>query len=412
MKNPEDVGLSSERLARVRPALAKYVVDDKVAGIVAVIARRGQIVYEECLGLMDRENQTAMRPDAIFRIYSMTKPIVCVALMTLYEQGLFQLNLPVATFIPAFNSLKVYAGEDEAGEMVLEDLQRPVTIRDLLTHTSGLTYHWLEYGRVEFLYREAHLLTNKPLAEFVDDLLQLPLAFQPGTAWRYSNAHDVVARLVEVISGRPLDDYLQETIFDPLGMVDSGYYVPEAKPDRFATMYGSYEVLQSDMTFTRWFGEAMMGVSRYLAGPTDSLESAPHQTLRGGHGLVSTAADYLRFAQMLLNGGELDGRRILGRKTLELMTTNHLRPELLPYELGGVPSPGLGYGLGFRVLMDLGQSQTVGSVGEFGWGGAASTNFWVDPEEELIGVLMSQYQPPVHLLIPDFKVMAYQAIVD
>jgi CubicO group peptidase (beta-lactamase class C family) len=411
MVHPEEVGMSVERLARIRPALEKYIGDDKVAGIVVVIARRGQVVYEECLGLMDREKQRAMRSDAIFRIYSMTKPIVCVALMTLYEQGMFQLYQPAATFIPAFHSLKVYAGEDASGP-ILTELVRPVTIRDLLTHTSGLTYHWLEYGRVESLYRETTLYSNKPLAEFVDDLLKFPLAFQPGTAWRYSFAHDVVARLVEVLSGRPLDDYLQEMIFDPLGMVDTSYYVPEAKLDRFATMYGSYDVLQSDMTLTRWFGEALMGTSRYLAGPTDSLESAPHQVFRGGHGLVSTATDYLRFAQMLLNGGELNGRRILGRKTLELMTSNQLRPELLPFELGGVPWLGQGYGLGLRVLLELGQSEMVGSVGEFSWSGAASTTFWVDPQEELIGVFMSQYQPPVHLMIPDFKVMAYQAIVD
>jgi CubicO group peptidase (beta-lactamase class C family) len=353
-----------------------------------------------------------MRLDAIFRIYSMTKPIVCVALMTLYEQGLFQLNLPVAAFIPAFNSLKVYAGEDEAGEMILEDLQRPVTIRDLLTHTSGLTYHWFEYGRVEQLYREAQLPFDNPIDEFVADLVKLPLAFQPGTSWRYGLSHDVVAYLVQLMSGKPVDVYLRETIFEPLGMADTGYYVPEKKLNRFVTMYGSHNVLASDMTITRWFGDALEGASRYLAGQADSLESAPHQAFRGGHGLVSTAADYLRFAQMLLNGGELDGRSILGRKTLELMTTNNLPPQLLPYELGGVPSPGQGYGLGFRVLLDLGQSQTVGSVGEFGWGGAASTTFWVDPREELIGVLMSQYQPPIHLLIPDFKVMAYQAIVD
>ncbi|MCB8942303.1 MAG: beta-lactamase family protein [Ardenticatenaceae bacterium] len=412
MMHPEDVGMSSERLARVRPTLEKYIADDKVAGIVATIVRRGQVVYEDCLGLMDRETQTPMRPDAIFRIYSMTKPIICLALMTLYEQGLFHLNLPVAAFIPAFNSLKVYAGEDEAGEMILEELRRPVTIRDLLTHTSGLTYHWLENGRVEQLYRDAQLSFESPLDEFVAELVKLPLAFQPGTSWRYSLAHDVVAYLVQLISGKPVDVYLRETIFEPLGMVDTGYYVPEAKLDRLVTMYGSVNVLYSDVSITRWFGDAMKGASNYLAGARDSLESAPHQAFRGGHGLVSTAADYLRFAQMLLNGGELNGRRIISRKTLELMTANHLAPNLLPVELGGVPRPGEGYGLGFGVIMDIGQYQAVGSVGSFSWGGAASTTFWVDPQEELIGVMMSQYQPPVHLLTPDFKVMAYQAIAD
>jgi CubicO group peptidase (beta-lactamase class C family) len=332
--------------------------------------------------------------------------------MTLYEQGLFQLNLPVAAFIPAFHSLKVYAGEDEAGEIILEDLKRPVTIRDLLTHTSGLTYHWLEYGRVEALYRQAAISPEIPIADFVAELLKLPLAFQPGTQWRYGYSHDVVAYLVQIISGQPVDVYLQETLFKPLGMVDTGYYVPAEKLDRFTTMYGSHNVMKPDITISHWFGDALKGASNYLAGPQDSLESAPHQAFRGGHGLVSTAADYLRFSQMLLNKGEWEGQRILGRKTLELMTTNHLAPELLPYELGGVPSPGQGYGLGFRVLMDLGQSQSVGSIGEAGWGGAASTTFWVDYEEDLIGVLMAQYQPPVHLMIPDFKVMAYQAIID
>ena len=410
--HPEDVGMSAERLARMRPALAKYVADDKVVGVVAMVARRGQVVYEDCLGLMDREKQIAMRPDAIFRIYSMTKPIMCTALMTLYEHGLFQLNQPVAAFIPAFNSLKVYAGEDDAGEMVLEDLQRPVTIRDLLTHTSGITYHWLENGRVEQLYRDAQLPFDNPIDEFVADLVKLPLAFQPGTSWRYGLSHDVVAYLVQLISGKRVDEYLRETIFEPLGMVDTGYYVPEAKLDRFVTMYGSHRVLEADMTVTRWFGDALKGASRYLAGTNDSLESAPHQAFRGGHGLVSTAADYLQFAQMLLNGGELNGRRILSRKTLELMTTNHLQPELLPFEIGGTPSLGVGYGLGFSVVMDIGQAQIVGSLGSFSWGGAATTTFWVDPQEELIGVMMSQYQPPVHLLTPDFKVMAYQAIVD
>jgi CubicO group peptidase (beta-lactamase class C family) len=376
-----------------------------------MIARRGEIVYEECLGQIDRESERPMRPDTIFRIFSMTKPIVCTALMTLYERGLFQLNQSVASFIPAFNNLKVYAGEGESGP-ILDNLMQPVTMRHLLTHTSGITYHWLEYGRVEAMYREANLSENVPLDEFVDRLLQMPLAFQPGTAWRYGYSHDVVARLVEVISGRPLDEYLQETIFEPLGMVDTGYWVAAENHDRFATMYGSVNVLEPNTTLTRWFGEAMMGASRYLAGATDCLESSRHNVFRGGHGLVSTAADYMRFAQMLLNGGELNGRRILSRKTLQYMTTNHLAAKLLPYELGGVPSLGQGYGLGFRVMMDLGQSETIGSVGEFGWGGAASTTFWVDPTEELVGVMMSQYQPPVHLLTPDFKVMAYQAIVD
>ena len=198
MIHPESVGMSSERLARIRPAIEKHIGVEKIAGAVTLVARRGQVVHQECAGLMDREHNRPMQPDAIFRIYSMTKPIVCVALMTLYEKGHFQLMEPVANFIPAFQDLKVYAG-GEGSAIELVDLQRPVTVRDLLTHTSGLTYHFGEYGPVEEMYRETRVSSEKPLQEFVADLLKLPLAFQPGTAWRYSVAHDVVAHLIEVM---------------------------------------------------------------------------------------------------------------------------------------------------------------------------------------------------------------------
>jgi CubicO group peptidase (beta-lactamase class C family) len=361
---------------------------------------------------MDRERRKPMQPDTIFRIYSMTKPITCVALMTLYERGCFQLFDPVLKFIPAFTDLKVYVG-GSGKEVELVPLRRPVTIHDLLTHTSGLTYHFLEYGGVEEMYREARVSSRTRLAEHVSALLKLPLAYQPGTAWRYSVSHDVVAYLVEILAGKPFDLYVRESILAPLGMADTGFQVPAEKLGRFAAMYGSGDLLDHDMTATKWYGRAMEGINKLLADPAESLESAPHDVLRGGVGLVSTAADYLRFCQMLLNGGHLDGKRILGRKTVELMTSNHLAPELLPYELGGIYSPGFGYGLGFEVLMDVGQAETLGSVGAYGWGGAAATSFWIDPREELIGILMAQFQPSgYHLIAPDFRVAAYQAIVD
>jgi CubicO group peptidase (beta-lactamase class C family) len=411
MTRPEAVGLSSERLARIRPAIEKHVADDKIAGVVTLVARRGEVVHLEGVGLMDRENSKPMVPDAIFRIYSMTKPIICTALMTLYEKGGFQLIDPVAKFIPAFQDLQVYAG-GEGADIELVDLARPVTVRDLLTHTSGLTYHFLEYGPVEEMYRKAGVSSRKPLSGFVADLLEMPLAFQPGTAWRYSYAHDVVARLIEVISGQSLDVYLRENLFEPLGMVDTGYYVPQNKLDRFTAMYGN-DLGSPDMTFTRWFGDAAQAVGTLIASPTDSLESRPHNVFRGGHGLVSTAQDYYRFCQMLLSGGVLGEERILGRKTVELMTANGLLPELMPYEVGGMYLPGYGFGLGMRVLMDVGQAQIPGSVGEFGWAGAANTYFWIDSQEELIGVLMAQFQPGDFFPVtPDFRVAAYQAIVD
>jgi CubicO group peptidase (beta-lactamase class C family) len=412
MTRPEAVGLSSDRLARIRPAIEKHVADDKIAGVVTLVARRGEVVHLECVGLMDRESNKPMVPDAIFRIYSMTKPIICVALMTLYEKGGFQLIDPVAKYIPAFQDLQVYAG-GEGTDIELVDLARPVTVRDLLTHTSGLTYHWLEYGPVEETYRKARVSSQKPLSEFVADLLEVPLAFQPGTAWRYSYAHDVVAHLIEVMSGQPLDVYLRENLFEPLGMVDTGYYVSQNKLDRLVAMYGTGDIVEPDMTITRWYEDTALAGSKLIASATNSLESGPHNVFRGGHGLVSTAQDYYRFSQMLLNGGALGEERVLGRKTVELMTANGLLPELMPYEIGGMYSPGYGYGLGMRVLMDVGQAQIPGSVGEFGWAGAANTYFWIDPQEELIGVLMAQFQPDGFFPVtPDFRVAAYQAIVD
>jgi CubicO group peptidase (beta-lactamase class C family) len=392
--------------------LEKHIGADKMSGAVTLLMRRGELVNQEYLGLMDRENNKPMRPDSIFRIYSMTKPIICVALMTLYEQGYFQLYDPVSKFIPAFSRLKVYAGGDDSGDE-LTTLEREVMVRDLLTHTSGLSYHFLEYGRVEEMYREQGVSSEKPLAEFVADLMKLPLAFQPGTAFRYGYSHDVVAHLIEIMSDQPLDTYLHENLFAPLEMVDTGFYVPQESLDRFTAMYGSGKVGDPDMTATQWFGEAIAGVNKLLADPADCLESAPHNVFRGGHGLVSTAHDYLRFCKMMINMGKLDGSRVLGRKTVELMTTNHLAPELLPYEIGDIYSPGQGYGLGFSVVVDVGQSQTIGSIGDFAWGGAASTSFWIDPVEDFIGIQMAQFQPSGHHLIgADFRVMAYQAIDD
>ncbi len=412
MISPENVGLSSERLARIRPAVEKHIGVDKIAGAVTLVARRGELVHLECVGLMDRESGKPMQPDTIFRLYSMTKPITCAALMMLYEQGHFQLFDPVLKFIPAFNDLKVYAGGTRS-DIKLVDLERPVTVRDLLTHTSGLTYHFFEYGVVEEMYRETRVCSEVPLAEFVANLLKQPLAFQPGAAWRYSFAHDVVAHLVEIMSGQPLDRFLHGNLFEPLGMVDTGFYVPSDKLERLASMYGSGDIMEPGMTATKWFGDAEGGINRLISGPTGGLESAPHSVFRGGTGLVSTAPDYFRFCQMLLNKGELSGKRILGRKTVEIMTTNHLAPELLPFENGGIYSPGYGYGLGLRVLMDVGQCLSVGSEGEYSWGGAANTVFLIDPSEEFIGILMAQFQPSgYHLISADFGTAAYQSIVD
>lgn len=412
MTQAESVGVSSERLARLPAVIEKHIGPDKLAGVSTLIARKGEIVQLGAQGFRDRETSTLMTPDTLFRIYSMTKPITCIALMTLYEQGKVQLMESVANFIPKFADLKVYKGQSILGDLY-EDLARPVTVRDLLTHTSGLSYHIFEYGAVEAMYREAQVCSPKPLAEFVEGLLEMPLAFQPGSAYRYSFAHDVVARLVEVISAKPFDVYLKEALFEPLGMQDTGFFVHENKQGRFAAMYGHNEFLDADMTFSRWAGRDMPVVQRRLYGANDCLESKPHNVLRGGHGLVSTVEDYYKFAQMLLNGGHFKGQRILSRKTIELITANHLPASFLPYEIGGNPWLGYGYGLGLRTLMDLGQVQLPGSLGEFGWAGAAGTYFWIDPKEDLIGIMMTQMQPAgISLVNQDFRTMAYQAIVD
>jgi CubicO group peptidase (beta-lactamase class C family) len=412
MMRAEKVGMSSERLARIRPAVAQHIGDDKIAGAVLLVARRGEVVYETCIGPADRERGIPMQPDTLFRIYSMTKPITAVAVLMLFEQGLIRLTDPVAAFIPAFSDLKVSAG-GSASDPELVDLQRPVTVHDLLTHTSGMTYHIFEYGAVEQMYRDARLFSHAPLPELVAQLAQLPLAFQLGARWRYSMSYEVVARWVEIVSGQAYDVFLRDSLFAPLGMVDTGFYVPEEKLERFAALYGAADFGEPDVTLPKLYEAAMAGVNKRLADPRNCLESAPHDALRGGHGLVSTAPDYLRFCRMLLNGGELDGVRILGRKTVELMTTNHLAPELLPYELGGQYSPGMGYGLGVGVLMDPAQARVLGSAGACGWSGIAATNFRVDPKEELVAIQMSQSMSPgFYPIAADFWTTVYQAIVD
>ncbi len=406
MTDSERLGLCPQRLARIRPALEKHVHEQGMAGAVTLLARHGDVVDTQCIGYLDREAGLPMREDALFRIYSMTKPVTCVALMMLYERGHFQLAEPVAKFLPAFADVLVHSDEGPVPPA------RPMTIRDLLTHTSGITYHFLENGPVEARYREQRVASDKPLAEFVDDIARQPLAFHPGTRWRYGFSQDVVARLVEVMSGQAFGDFLRDELFQPLGMVDTGFGVPADKRERFAAMYGSHDVLEPEVSVSAWFGDALAGRIRRLAGSDDSRELAADPPARGGHGLVSTVRDYLQFCRMLAGGGSLDGRRYLGRKTLSLMTANHIPGELLPYEIGGITTPGYGYGLGFRVMMDPAAAMLPGTAGEYGWSGAASTYFWIDPAEDFIGIQMAQFQPPgIHLLAPDFRVAAYQALL-
>ena len=408
---PESVGCSSARLARVKPVMQSYIENHGFAGLSTLLARRGRVIHFEHVGWQDRESHTPLSADTIFRIYSMTKPIICTALMTLYEEGRFQLFDPVAKFLPAFGKLRVLTGTTPSDTQEV-DLVRPITIRDLFTHTSGLTYNFLEDSPVSELYRQARLLSDadRTLEAMIGELARLPLAYQPGTKWHYSMSIDVLAHLIEVIAGQPLQHFLSERLFGPLGMTDTGYSVPPEKRDRIATMYGHPDVATN--TFSGIFEAWQAGFNERIDVETTYPTANTHSFARGGHGLFSTAWDYMRFAQMLLNRGELDGVRILAPKVADLMHMNHMPPALLPYEIGGIPSAGYGFGLGSRVLLNVAESSLPGSVGEFGWGGAAKTYYWVDPKEELVGVLMTQYMVAFDLPDKDFQVLAYQALLD
>jgi CubicO group peptidase (beta-lactamase class C family) len=392
---PEEAGLSSVRLQRVDAMALRYIDEGKLAGLVTLVARQGQVVHLGKCGVQALETSAPMEFDSIFRIYSMTKPITTVALMMLYEEGLFQLRDPVSRFLPEFKAAKVWESE---GQLV--DPAREITIYDLLTHTAGLSYGgYDETGiPVDKLYDEAGLdnieISNE---EMVRRIASLPLMYHPGEKWFYSVATDVVGHLVEVISGRPLDDYFEERILTPLGMEDTAFYVPEAKVERFAALYGPGE----------------NGGLKLLDDPATGEYAKPPRLLAGGHGLVSTTTDYLRFCQMLLDGGELDEVRPLGRKTVELMTMNHLPESMIP--IGWPPDimHGYGFGLGFRVRVDDAQAGLLGSVGEYAWGGYASTSFFIDPKEEMIAILMPQFLPAGYYpILEEFRVLVYQALVD
>jgi CubicO group peptidase (beta-lactamase class C family) len=403
----EAVGYSSDRLARIKPVMQSYVDRHGYAGVSTLLARRGQVIHFEQVGWQDRESQTPLTPDTIFRIYSMTKPIVCTALMTLYEEGRFQLFDPVAKYLPAFGKLRVLSGSSSE-----EDLVRLITIRDLLTHTAGLSYGFLG-SPVSELYLQAGPLAdaNLTLEAVIGELGRLPLAFQPGTRWHYSMGIDVAAHLIEVLSGRPLQQFLHERLFEPLDMADTGFSVPPEKRHRIATMYGSPDVVTSSLN--RLMAAWAVGANERIDVETTYPATNARSFARGGYGLFSTAWDYLRFAQMLLNRGELDGVRILAPKIVDLMHMNHVPPALLPYEiLPGITGAGYGFGLGSRVLLNVAESALPGSVGEYGWAGAAKTYYWVDPKEDLIGIVMAQFMMGIDLPDKDFQVLAYQALID
>lgn len=384
MAVPEEVGVSAERLERIRPVLQDYVDKGNLPGFLTVVARRGKIVHFETIGMQDVENNKPVEPDTIFRIYSMSKPITSVAVMMLYEEGHFQLGTPVSKFIPEFENMKVY-NEDQTEIL---DAKKKITIKHLLMHTAGFTYGWGKkpvderYKELKIFDTVMDLTPSEKLANMVEKLSTIPLVHEPGEKWTYGVSTDVLGYLVEVVSGMPFEEFLQTRLFGPLGMVDTGFSVPPEKQDRFAALYRPNKEDGMERIEDRG--------TRLANGEINFFPS-------GGGGVASTAADYIRFSQMLLNGGELDGVRILGKKTVELMR---------------YPHHDNWFGLGFRVVTDEEPPNILESVGNFSWDGAAATTFWIDPKEELIGLLMTQLLNNRYPFQQQFKVLTYQALTE
>ncbi len=400
---PENAGFSSERLQRVESVLSQYVEKKQIAGVVALVARKGKVVYLKSLGMQELESKTPMQNNSIFRIASMTKPITSVAVMILYEEGHFLLDDPVHKFLPEFKDLKVLNSERSTNGQAASDslvpAKRPITIRHLLTHTSGLTYHWND--KLGKIYEKAGIahglgLHNERLTENIKKLAALPLLFQPGEKWEYGLSIDVLGRLIEVVSGKSLKDFFEERIFAPLKMRDTHFFLPADKVARLAAAY-QYS--------------AEKGLGRMADGETKEGNlsfspaypySGPRKFYSGGGGLCATISDYARFAQMLLNHGELEGVRLLSRKSVELMTA----------DFAGELSDS-GFGLGFGIRRSLREGGELGSIGAYGWSGAWNTRFVIDPREQMFAIVMTQLYPYGAVdLMDKFTVMVYQALVD
>lgn len=426
---PEREGISAERLTRVQQHMEKALRSGEMIGGVGLLARNGSVVYLESYGNADQSPLRPMSADSVFRIYSMSKPITSVAVLMLYEEGHFSLNDPIARYLPDLANLTVALSTgDSADQQKLSDgtdirqgdggdssgvgrtrkASRQPTIKDLLSHTAGFTYGLLGDSEVDNLYRDAGLglLSQMTLEEFVRRLGKLPLQYDPGSRWHYSVATDVLGRLVEVISGKPFEEFLEEQVFKPLEMKDTGFTLSENARERLTQLYSTPGVDFNDP-------KSILGA---IMRPTELVEADPDlddnyqqsaSFKSGGGGLLSTIGDYFRFCQMLLNGGELDGVRLLSPKTVQLMISNHLSSTDDVQARGGT-----GFGLGVAVAVNQAAIGELGSEGEFNWGGAAGTKFWIDPREQFIGIFMTQSIPHSSQIGQDFKRLGYQAITD
>jgi CubicO group peptidase (beta-lactamase class C family) len=401
---PETVGFSSKRLERLHALMQQTVDQKQIAGIVTILARHGKVVDYRTYGLRDVAANAPMTKDVIFRDFSMTKPVTGVAMMILYEEGKWLPSDPIAKYVPEFAHLKVFKGYGADGKMILVDTDHAPTMRELMSHTAGFTYGFFGNTPVDKMYIDAHLWTSKNLQEFIEKVAQLPLLYQPGKGWTYSVSMDVEGYIVEKLSGQSLPDFIRDHIYKPLGMRDAGFYVPEDKRSRFVTLYrtGPNGELQADPS-----GGGLSG-RNYSEQPT--MPS-------GGGGMVSTAEDYYRFAQMLGNAGELNGTRILAPSSVKLMTSNHVPTELLTgqFSIGAqVMRPGFGYGYNCAVVFDPPEANLPDGKGTFFWDGAAGTWFWVDPTNDVvfIGMIQRMLGPASPNLEYLSHSVVYQALVD
>ena len=394
--DPESVGFSSERLGKINEFVRRDIDEGRLVGVVTMVARDGKIVHYESSGNYGLDNDKPIERDALFRIYSMTKPVTTVAMMMLYEEGRFQLGDPVSKHLPEFENQKIL----KDGELV--DPQSPMTIQQLMSHSAGLAYGFYDDNPVDLAYQDAGISDSANLDEMIEKLAQIPLRFEPGSRYHYSIATDVLGAMVERLSGMNLEEFFDRRIFTPLGMDDTFFNVPDDKLDRVASNHywdqesGSMAVMPAE-------------ASRPLQGVT---------MFWGGAGLLSTAMDYMIFCEMLRQGGSYNGVRILGPKTVQYMTISHLTDEVRNNGAAEYPGShlydGQSFGLGFGVFTDPGQAKVVTSMGEYSWGGAANTKFWIDPEEELVAILMTQFlgspwSDPTRF---QMKVATYQALTE
>jgi CubicO group peptidase (beta-lactamase class C family) len=394
---PEDIGFSSKRLEHIDEIFSGFVKDNKLAGSTILVARKGKVGYFKSFGFRDVATKSVMKNDAIFRIASQSKAIISVGVMILQEEGKLLIQEPVSKYLPEFKETKVAQAKPEGGYDVVK-AKRQITLRDLLTHTSGISYgyglaskEWIKAGIQGWYFADR----DEPIAETLKRMAALPIDAQPGTEWVYGYSTDILGAVIEKASGMPLDQFLKTRIFDPLGMADTHFYLPKTKVDRLATVYSPKE------------GKPLEAAP--IAGTMDSQGAyinGPRKSFSGGAGLLSTATDYYLFLQMLANKGELNGQRILSPNTVDLMTINHLSDDISF-------RPGQGFGLGFSVVMDKGKRGTPGSVGEYGWGGAYGSTYWVDPKEELVVVYFTQVRPSS--IANDqamLRALIYQALID